>query len=166
MGQYGEFARDVLPRIAKLGYNAIQLMAVMEHVYYASFGYQVTSFFAASRYSVGDKREREGKVVEIEIGIKTSGFGEGRDWETNRTGIQTSELGERRRDWETDGGIGKQTAGLGNRRWDWETDGGIGKQASGLGNRCRDWETDGIEKQTSGLGNRRRDWEADGGIGR
>ena len=49
VGQYGEFARDVLPRIVRLGYNAVQLMAVMEHVYYASFGYQVTSFFAASR---------------------------------------------------------------------------------------------------------------------
>ena len=34
------------------GYNAIQLMAVMEHAYYASFGYQVTSFFAASRYGI------------------------------------------------------------------------------------------------------------------
>lgn len=32
-----------------LGYNAIQLMAIMEHAYYASFGYQITSFFAASR---------------------------------------------------------------------------------------------------------------------
>lgn len=31
------------------GYNCIQLMAIMEHVYYASFGYQVTNFFAASR---------------------------------------------------------------------------------------------------------------------
>lgn len=31
------------------GYNTIQMMAVMEHAYYASFGYQVTSFFAASR---------------------------------------------------------------------------------------------------------------------
>ena len=31
------------------GYNAIQLMAIMEHAYYASFGYQITSFFAASR---------------------------------------------------------------------------------------------------------------------
>lgn len=31
------------------GYNSIQLMAVMEHVYYASFGYQVTSFFAPAR---------------------------------------------------------------------------------------------------------------------
>jgi len=25
-------------------------MAVMEHAYYASFGYQITSFYAASRY--------------------------------------------------------------------------------------------------------------------
>jgi 1,4-alpha-glucan branching enzyme len=25
-------------------------MAIMEHAYYASFGYQVTSFYAASRY--------------------------------------------------------------------------------------------------------------------
>jgi len=31
------------------GYNTIQLMAIMEHAYYASFGYQVTSFFAVSR---------------------------------------------------------------------------------------------------------------------
>ncbi|VDM53022.1 unnamed protein product [Angiostrongylus costaricensis] len=47
---YRAFADDVIPRIVKQGYNTIQLMAVMEHVYYASFGYQVTSFFApASR---------------------------------------------------------------------------------------------------------------------
>lgn len=45
---YGEFTRDVLPWIARCGYNAVQLMAIMEHVYYGSFGYQVTSFFAAS----------------------------------------------------------------------------------------------------------------------
>ncbi|GMS84152.1 hypothetical protein PENTCL1PPCAC_6327 [Pristionchus entomophagus] len=45
---YRGFADDVIPRIAKQGYNCIQLMAVMEHVYYASFGYQVTSFFGAS----------------------------------------------------------------------------------------------------------------------
>lgn len=48
VGTYKEFAKDVLPRIVKLGYNAIQVMAIMEHAYYASFGYQVTSFFAAS----------------------------------------------------------------------------------------------------------------------
>lgn len=45
---YIQFKDNVIPRIADLGYNAIQLMAIMEHAYYASFGYQVTSFFAAS----------------------------------------------------------------------------------------------------------------------
>jgi 1,4-alpha-glucan branching enzyme len=45
---YAAFTRSVLPRIKELGYNCIQLMAIMEHAYYASFGYQVTSFFAPS----------------------------------------------------------------------------------------------------------------------
>ncbi|KAJ3159651.1 alpha-1,4-glucan branching enzyme [Irineochytrium annulatum] len=45
---YKEFTQNVLPRIAGLGYNTIQLMAIMEHPYYASFGYQVTNFFAPS----------------------------------------------------------------------------------------------------------------------
>ena len=31
----------MIPRIVKQGYNTIQLMAIMEHAYYASFGYQV-----------------------------------------------------------------------------------------------------------------------------
>ena len=44
---YREFADNVLPRIQKLGYNTIQLMAVQEHPYYGSFGYHVSSFFAA-----------------------------------------------------------------------------------------------------------------------
>lgn len=48
IGTYKNFSANVIPRIAKQGYNAIQIMAVMEHAYYASFGYQVTSFFAAS----------------------------------------------------------------------------------------------------------------------
>jgi 1,4-alpha-glucan branching enzyme len=48
IGTYAEFAQDVLPRIAALGYNAVQLMAVQEHPYYASFGYHVSSFFAPS----------------------------------------------------------------------------------------------------------------------
>ena len=47
-GSYREFADQVLPRVKDLGYNTIQLMAVMEHPYYGSFGYQVSSFFAAS----------------------------------------------------------------------------------------------------------------------
>ncbi|KAK4100988.1 glycoside hydrolase family 13 protein [Parathielavia hyrcaniae] len=45
---YKEFTKTMLPRIKALGYNAIQLMAIMEHAYYASFGYQVNNFFAAS----------------------------------------------------------------------------------------------------------------------
>ncbi|KAK3946285.1 glycoside hydrolase superfamily [Diplogelasinospora grovesii] len=45
---YKEFTKNMLPRIRDLGYNVIQLMAIMEHAYYASFGYQVNNFFAAS----------------------------------------------------------------------------------------------------------------------
>ena len=48
IGSYGEFTRNVLPRIIGAGYNTIQLMAIQEHPYYASFGYQVANFFAAS----------------------------------------------------------------------------------------------------------------------
>ncbi|CAL5219263.1 g1061 [Coccomyxa viridis] len=51
VASYAEFKDNVLPRIAKLGYNAIQLMAVQEHAYYASFGYHVTNPFAASSRS-------------------------------------------------------------------------------------------------------------------
>lgn len=52
---YKDFTATVLPRIVKLGYNTVQLMAVMEHAYYGSFGYQVTSFFApSSRYGTPD----------------------------------------------------------------------------------------------------------------
>ncbi len=45
---YREFADNVLPHIQDGGYNTIQLMAIMEHPFYGSFGYQVSSFFAAS----------------------------------------------------------------------------------------------------------------------
>lgn len=48
VGSYREFAQNVLPRIAAGGYNTIQLMAVQEHPYYGSFGYQVSNFFAPS----------------------------------------------------------------------------------------------------------------------
>ena len=48
INSYVEFADDVLPRIKDLGYNAVQLMAIQEHAYYASFGYHVTNFFAVS----------------------------------------------------------------------------------------------------------------------
>ena len=48
VGTYTEFAENVLPRINALGYNTLQLMAVQEHPYYGSFGYQVANFFAPS----------------------------------------------------------------------------------------------------------------------
>ncbi|TFG43770.1 MAG: 1,4-alpha-glucan-branching enzyme [Bacteroidia bacterium] len=48
LGTYREFAENVLPKIVKSGYNTIQLMAIQEHPFYGSFGYHVSSFFAAS----------------------------------------------------------------------------------------------------------------------
>ena len=50
VGTYREFAKYVLPKVKKAGYNTIQLMAIMEHPYYGSFGYQVSNFFAASSW--------------------------------------------------------------------------------------------------------------------
>jgi len=50
IGTYDEFTEKILPRIQKAGYNTVQLMAIMEHPYYASFGYQVSSFFAPSSW--------------------------------------------------------------------------------------------------------------------
>ena len=47
-GTYREFTKNIIPIIAKAGYNTIQLMAVQEHPFYGSFGYHVSSFFAAS----------------------------------------------------------------------------------------------------------------------
>ena len=48
VGTYTEFKDNILPRIKKEGYNAIQIMAIAEHPYYGSFGYHVSNFFSAS----------------------------------------------------------------------------------------------------------------------
>jgi 1,4-alpha-glucan branching enzyme len=45
---FNEFRTDILPKIKAGGYNTVQLMAIPEHPYYGSFGYHVSSFFAAS----------------------------------------------------------------------------------------------------------------------
>jgi 1,4-alpha-glucan branching enzyme len=59
VGTYEEFRKNVLPRVAGLGYNAIQIMAIQEHPYYGSFGYHVSSFFAASsRFGTPDDLKR------------------------------------------------------------------------------------------------------------
>jgi len=53
---YVEFRDKMLPRIKCAGYNTVQLMAIMEHPYYGSFGYHVSSFFAASsRFGTPDE---------------------------------------------------------------------------------------------------------------
>ncbi|ESW34860.1 hypothetical protein PHAVU_001G187600 [Phaseolus vulgaris] len=72
---YANFRDDVLPRIKKLGYNAVQIMAIQEHSYYASFGYHVTNFFApSSRFgtpedlkSMIDKAHELGLLVLMDI---------------------------------------------------------------------------------------------------
>ena len=48
IGTYREFTEKTLPRIVAAGYNTLQLMAIQDHPYYGSFGYHVSSFFAAS----------------------------------------------------------------------------------------------------------------------
>ena len=50
IGTYREFADITLKHIKEAGYNTIQLMAIMEHPYYGSFGYQVSNFYAASSW--------------------------------------------------------------------------------------------------------------------
>ncbi|KAL8526296.1 hypothetical protein ACS0TY_015495 [Phlomoides rotata] len=72
---YANFRDEVLPRIKGLGYNAVQIMAIQEHSYYASFGYHVTNFFApSSRFgtpddlkSLIDKAHELGLVVLMDI---------------------------------------------------------------------------------------------------
>ena len=75
VASYWEFKENVIPRIKKLGYNMIQLMAVQEHPYYGSFGYQVSNFFApSSRFGTPeelkeliDTAHREGIAVILDI---------------------------------------------------------------------------------------------------
>ena len=59
VGTYEEFRTRILPKIHALGYNTLQIMAIMEHPYYASFGYQVTNFFApSSRFGTPEELKR------------------------------------------------------------------------------------------------------------
>lgn len=71
VGSYKEFTEHVLPRIQKGGYNTIQIMAIMEHPYYGSFGYQVSNFFAASsRYgSSADLKELINRAHQMGIAV-------------------------------------------------------------------------------------------------
>ena len=64
IGTFREFTERILPRIKKLGYNTIQIMAIMEHPYYGSFGYQVSNFFGVS--------SRYGMAIELKELINTA----------------------------------------------------------------------------------------------
>jgi len=48
VASFDDFRETVLPRVADLGYDVLQIMALQEHPYYGSFGYQVSNFFALS----------------------------------------------------------------------------------------------------------------------
>lgn len=55
VGSYADFSRTILPRIKAAGYSTIQLMGILEHPLYRSFGYQVSSYFApSSRFGTPD----------------------------------------------------------------------------------------------------------------
>lgn len=45
---FEDFRVNVLPHVHALGYDTIQVMALQEHPYYGSFGYQVSNFYALS----------------------------------------------------------------------------------------------------------------------
>jgi len=75
IGSYQEFTANILPRVMASGYNTLQIMAIPEHPYYGSFGYQVSSFFAAaSRFgppedlkALIDEAHRAGLAVIIDL---------------------------------------------------------------------------------------------------
>lgn len=48
VASFEDFRRDVLPHVKRLGYDTLQIMALQEHPYYGSFGYQVSNFYALS----------------------------------------------------------------------------------------------------------------------
>lgn len=48
IASFNDFTDTVLPRVAKAGYNVIQLFGIQEHADYSSVGYKVTNFFAIS----------------------------------------------------------------------------------------------------------------------
>ncbi|MBN1970495.1 MAG: alpha amylase C-terminal domain-containing protein [Candidatus Delongbacteria bacterium] len=47
---FKEFTDRMIPYIKECGYNTIQLMAIMDHPYYGSFGYHVAGFYAVSSF--------------------------------------------------------------------------------------------------------------------
>ncbi len=75
VASWQEFRVQVLPRLIHSGYNTLQIMAVVEHPYYGSFGYHVSGFFAlSSRFgtpeefkALVDEAHRYGFMVIIDL---------------------------------------------------------------------------------------------------
>jgi len=61
---YTYFRDVVLPKIKKQGYNAVQLMGVMEHATYTTFSHQTTSSFYAASSRFGTPEELKSLVDE------------------------------------------------------------------------------------------------------
>jgi 1,4-alpha-glucan branching enzyme len=59
VASFEDFRKEVLPKVKKLGYDTLQIMALQEHPYYGSFGYQVSNFFAlSSRFGTPEEFKR------------------------------------------------------------------------------------------------------------
>ena len=86
---YKDFIENILPRVKRLGYTAVQLMAIMHHANYASFGYHVNNFFAISSLfgtqeelmELIDKAHEMGLFMIIDISMVAK-------WDIIRNGIQ------------------------------------------------------------------------------
>jgi len=50
MSSYRYFTSQVLPRVCKIGYNCVLLMAVTDHPYCSSSDSHADNFFATPRY--------------------------------------------------------------------------------------------------------------------
>ncbi len=46
VGTFKEYREKILPMVAASGYNTVQLMAILGHPYYGSFGYHVANFYS------------------------------------------------------------------------------------------------------------------------
>ena len=55
VSNYTEFMHNVLPRIAKLGYNTIQLMAVMEHPFMVLMAIMSSLFAPTFRFGTPEE---------------------------------------------------------------------------------------------------------------
>ena len=59
VASFEDFRTTVLPKVKKLGYDTLQIMALQEHPYYGSFGYQVSNFYAlSSRFGTPEEFKR------------------------------------------------------------------------------------------------------------